>query len=438
MSEATIYALATGVGRAAIGVFRLSGSKVPDVVKAFAGNLPEPRRARLVSFRDPHSGAVLDRGLVLFFPAPASFTGEDAAEFHIHGGHAVAAAFVRAFETLPDLRAAEPGEFTRRAFLNGKLDLSAVEGIADLIEAETELQRRQALQHMSGALRDRALLWRSILLEASARLEGSIDFADEADVSGEFSEALRQLLDPLVEELERDLSGRAGERIRDGLTIMLAGPPNAGKSTLLNALARRDVAIVSPYPGTTRDLLEVRLDIEGVAVILLDTAGLRESIDPVEAIGIERAKQKSQSADLVLWLCEAGSPQVPDIALESHLEVWPITTKADLELGGQTKGSLSVSAQTGFNLDLLWTRLAAFTREKSGGGEPRLITRQRHREAFQRAAESLRRMLSDVERPVEFLAEDLRVAIRALESLVGGVDADDVLGEIFSRFCIGK
>jgi len=461
MMGRTIYAFASGMGRAAIGVFRLSGPQTAEAVKALTGSLPHPRVAHLTDFRGA-SGEVLDRGLVLWFPAPASFTGEDMAECQVHGGPAVVGAFVKAFADL-GLASAEPGEFTRRAFLNGKLDLSAVEGIADLIEAETEAQRRQAVSQMSGRLRERALQWRAALLEAAAGLEGLIDFADEADVSPEGVARLDGLLAPVLADLDAELSRRSGERIREGLKVVLAGRPNAGKSTLFNALAGREAAIVSPFAGTTRDLLEVRMEFSGIPVLLQDTAGLHETADPVETIGMARARATGKEADLVLWLAAPGEP----LACEEGFggaALWVIATKADLrpkkkatvlhrqhavagDLSQQQDGPsqdegfirhFSISAETGKGLADLLSALSTFAIATCGGSEPGLITRQRHREAFEKAASALRRITSDAQRPIEFLAEDLRLSIRALESLIGTVDAEDVLGEIFSRFCIGK
>lgn len=443
MTEDTIFAFASGVGRVAIGVFRLSGPKTGAVVEVLTGSLPPPRHAKLTNFVDPQSKDIIDQGLLLWFPGPASFTGEDAAEFHIHGGPAVQVAFAQAFGKIEGLRLAAPGEFTRRAFLNGKLDLSAAEGLADLIDAETEAQRRQAVRQMSGRLRDRTLAWRAVLLEAAALIEGEIDFSDEADVPKAVIGRLCDLLMPLLADLKKELSGRAAERIRDGLTIVIAGPPNAGKSTLLNALARRDVAIVSEHAGTTRDTIEVHLDIDGLPITLIDTAGLRESADPVEQIGMFRARERSKDADLVLWLSEAGAPAAPDPAL-AKAELWTLLTKSDLwpknkdkKIPGQ-KTTLSLSAATGVGLDQLVEKLGTFAKNVTLNGEAGLITRERHRQAFQTGAEALERILADLNRPIEFLAEDLRLAIQALESLVGGVDVEDILGEIFSRFCVGK
>ncbi|MGC2142117.1 MAG: tRNA uridine-5-carboxymethylaminomethyl(34) synthesis GTPase MnmE [Methylovirgula sp.] len=434
----TIYALASGQGRAAIAVLRLSGTNVRNIVASLVGKQPVPRRAHLATFKDPQSGAPLDRGLVLFFPGPASFTGEDCAEFHIHGGTAVVAAMIAALADFEKTRPAEAGEFTRRAFENGKLDLTEVEGLADLVDAETEAQRRQALRQAEGGLRHKAEAWRAALLEASALLEAEIDFAEEADVAPLARKKLAGILVPVRADLEAALAaGRAGERLRDGLAVVIAGPPNAGKSTLLNALARREAAIVSPLPGTTRDAIEVHLDLAGVPVTLIDTAGLRAAREVVEQIGIDRARAKAKAADLVLWLSEAGAPAPHEFP--SAASVWPILTKIDLQpVAAPPKGAIALSAATGENLDLLLHRLVDFARTAAGIGEPVLITRERHRKAFAAAAAALRRAEADIGGPVELLAEELRTAVRALEILIGRIDVENVLGEIFARFCIGK
>jgi tRNA modification GTPase len=434
----TIFALSSGYGRAGIAVLRLSGTGVRAILLSMLGRLPEPRRATLARFKDPGSGEMIDRGLALFFPAPASETGEDCAEFHCHGGPAVVTAMLRAFASFAAARLAEPGEFVRRAFENGKLDLTAVEGLADLVAAETEGQRRQALRQAEGALGRKVEGWRKALLEAAALLEADIDFADEGDVAAAASPQLQELLAPLAAELKAALAaGQAGERLRDGLMVVIAGPPNAGKSTLLNALARRDAAIVSAIPGTTRDAIEVHLDLAGLPVTLIDTAGLRPSEDPIETIGMSRTKAKAESADLILWLSEAAEPRPP--ALAGTAEIWPIFTKADLCVAPPdlAKG-LSLSAASGENLDLLTKQLTAFAQKATGQGEGALITSERHRRVLEMAAAALAHAQATPGGAPELLAEDLRCAIRALEALIGKIDVEAVLGEIFSRFCIGK
>jgi len=305
----TIFALSSGRPPAAIAVVRISGPRSGEALKALAGKIPEPRKAAFARLRDPQTKEPIDEALALWFPAPASETGEDVAELQLHGGRAVVAATLAALGKLEGLRPAEAGEFTRRAFENGKFDLTAVEGLADLVMAETEGQRRQALRQMQGALRERAESWRERLIRALALIEARIDFSDEADVP---EDLIRPAL-ALARELEGEIAaaladGKRGERLREGLVVAIAGPPNAGKSTLLNRIARREAAIVSPYAGTTRDVIEVHLDLEGWPVTLLDTAGIRDSDDPVEREGVRRARERAAGADLVLWVVDASEP----------------------------------------------------------------------------------------------------------------------------------
>ncbi|HXW70494.1 MAG TPA: tRNA uridine-5-carboxymethylaminomethyl(34) synthesis GTPase MnmE [Methylocella sp.] len=432
----TIFALASGVGRAAIAVVRLSGPKTRAIVMALAGALPEPRSAKLAMLRDPQCGEVIDKGLTLFFPSPESFTGEDYAEVQIHGGRAVAAALMAAL-TLAGARPAGPGEFTRRAVHNGKMDLAAAEGLADLIDAETEWQRRAALRQAEGVLGREAAIWRDALLRASALLAAEIDFPEEDGVPGNVRPALGGLLAPVLNALKSELaSAPAAERLREGVVIVIAGPPNAGKSTLLNRLAKRDAAIVSPIAGTTRDLIEVHFDLRGAPVTLIDTAGLRENADAIERIGIARAEDKAKSADLVLWLSDAADPVAPAVA---GAKVWPVFTKSDLvPLVKRPNGGLSISAATGENIDALVEKLASFAASIVSGGFSGLIARQRHRFSCEMAASAMERILANPEGPTELIAEDLRQAIAALKRLTGAIDVEDILEEIFSRFCIGK
>lgn len=436
----TIFAISSGAGRAAIAVLRLSGPTTASIVKAIAGRLPEPRAATLATFRDPASCEPVDAGLVLFFPAPRSFTGEDCAEFHVHGGRAVVLALFNAIAAGGAARPAEPGEFTRRALLNGKIDLSQVEAIGDIIEAETEWQRRQALRQMQGALGRQAARWRAALLEAATRIEAEIDFPEEANAPDTASLRVIDIVRPVLSSLRGELAAaRSAERIWEGVTIVIAGPPNAGKSSLLNALARRDVAIVSTQAGTTRDAIEVHLDLFGCAATLIDTAGLRESKDAIEQIGVARAVDRAQNADLILWLSEADHPMEPDERLGS-VEIWRVFTKSDLLTPSPplSDGALFVSAKTGRQLDVLLQRLGDWAGAASGGGHAGLITRDRHRVAIGGAADALQHIDANPDLPVEILAEDLRAALFALERLIGRVDVEDILGDIFSRFCIGK
>ena len=428
----TIFAVASGFGRAAIAVVRISGAGAAGVLDALAGGVPPPRRLVLRALREPETGETLDEGLVAWMPGPGSFTGEDQAELHIHGGLATRTALVRALSGLAGCRPALPGEFTRRAFLNGRMDLTRVEGLADLIDAETEAQRRQALRQLGGALGAKVESWRESLLQALALLEASLDFADEGDVPAGLEEDALARIRTVHAGIGAALDEPGGERLREGFAVVIAGPPNAGKSTLLNALARRDVAIVSPIPGTTRDPIEVRCDLDGLPVLFVDTAGLRDSEDPVEQAGVARARKRAADADLVLWLVPpegAGPP--PEGSILS------VATKADLRR--DATGELAVSAQTGLGMPDLLARIAGLAQEAIGRGDA-VVTRERHRRALRQAEEALGRGLALAAGggASEFVAEDLRLATRAIGQITGRVDVEDVLDRLFSSFCIGK
>jgi tRNA modification GTPase len=439
MQNDTIFAMATAPGRSAIAVCRISGPGTRDAIARIAGRVPAPRHAQLSPLRHPATRQVIDDGLVLFFPAPRSYTGEDCAELHIHGGIAVSRALIGAVGSL-GLRPAEPGEFTRRAFLNEKLDLTQAEGVADLVNAETEFQRGQALRQLEGHLSRQVEAWRRELIGLGAMVEAELDFSDEGDVAALMTGNIIADAIRLRTEMQRALrSARSGERIRDGLRIVIAGAPNAGKSTLLNALARRDVAIVSPYPGTTRDALEVRLDLGGYPMMMTDTAGLRDSNDLVERMGIDRALSQAEAADLVLWLVEPGSVAVMPPSFNGAGEVWTIATKCDIEAPAPGSARMAISAATGVGLDRLEHGLEQFAREKLEiGGEVPALTRERHRQALTIACEALDRIVSDAALPPEIIAEEIRVAQHAVGRIAGRVDVEEVLGEIFGRFCIGK
>ncbi|WID94356.1 tRNA uridine-5-carboxymethylaminomethyl(34) synthesis GTPase MnmE [Bosea vestrisii] len=429
----TIVALSSGSGRAGVAVVRVSGQRVRFALETIVGSVPEARRATYRALRDP-AGAIIDHGLVLFFPAPASFTGEDVAEFHIHGSRAVLSRLLSVLTALPEMRLAEAGEFTRRAFEARKLDLAAVEGLADLIDSETEWQRKQALRQMEGALGRAAGEWRNALIKAMTLLEAEIDFSDEGDVGGPLiADAVAEAQGVLGSLRSALGSFAAGERVREGFVVVLAGPPNAGKSSLLNALARRDVAIVSPVAGTTRDAIEVRLDLGGIPVVLVDTAGLRESSDAIEAEGVRRARQKAAHADLVLRL---RSPDSDPERADSEGGDLAVATMIDLG-GAARPGEIGVSAITGAGLPELIDVIAARL-SKLGQAEPALVTRERQRIAVAAAAAAIERAAMLPHEQPELIAEELRIAVRALERLIGKVDVEDVLDGLFSGFCIGK
>ncbi len=439
----TIYALASGRLPSAIAVVRLSGPQARVALEKLCGRLPVQRVATLATLRAGDREPI-DESVALWFPAPHSATGEDVAEFQVHGGRAVVAALFEAFAAIEGLRPAEPGEFTRRAFENGKLDLTEAEGLDDLIHADTDRQRRQALRHLKGLLGAKAEDWRRQIIEASALIEAGIDFSDEGDVQQELlAPALRRIA-ALKAEIAETLSfaGR-GERLRDGLIVAIAGPPNAGKSTLLNRLARREVAIVSPHAGTTRDVIEVHLDLDGYPVTLLDTAGMRDTDDPVEQEGVRRARERARHADLVLWLSDAtagDSDQPPAELPTTDAPVWIVRNKCDLAGGAanQRGARFAISAAQGEGLPELITALVEFARDYFGAGEAALVSRARHRDLLRATVEALGRAEAAAERGEELLAEELRIAIHSLGRLTGRVDVEDILDVIFREFCIGK
>ena len=449
----TIFALSSGRPPAAIAVVRISGPRACMALERVIGRVPEPRRASLARVRDPATGDVVDEGLALWFPGPNSETGEDMAELHVHGGRAAIAAVLGALAKLAGLRPAEAGEFTRRAFENGRMDLTAVEGLADLVAAETEAQRRQAYQHLKGLLGERAESWRQRLIEALALVEAGIDFSDEEDVPKDMMARSLELIRPLSEEISKAGAGR-GERLREGLRVAIAGPPNAGKSTLFNRLARRDAAIVSPFPGTTRDVLELHLDLGGYPVTMLDTAGIRETSDPVEREGVRRASERAAEADLVLWVLDATQPLGRDLPPQRGTSsapsatAWLVVNKIDLvsdvekrriESKFDKTGNVNlISSTTGPGVDELVNAIAGFA-DRFFTPEAALVARERQRAHLKETVRALR----DAQRAAEegreeIMAEQLRLASRALGKLLGRVDVEDVLDVIFRDFCIGK
>ncbi|GJD67937.1 tRNA uridine-5-carboxymethylaminomethyl(34) synthesis GTPase MnmE [Methylobacterium gnaphalii] len=434
----TIFAPASGFGRAAVSVIRISGPSCTSLLKAIGGTVPEPRRLSLRALRDPETREVLDRGLVVFMPAPATFTGEDMAELHLHGGVAVRHAVLGVLGRFPGCQAAGPGDFSRRAAFNGRLDLTQAEGIADLVDAETEAQRRQALRQLDGALGRQVEAWRSTAIDLYARTEAALDFADEGDVDEEGLEAgLAQDARALADSIRAALGdGRRGERLREGFFVVLAGPPNAGKSTLLNALAGREAAIVSAIPGTTRDAIEVRCDLGGLPVVLVDTAGLRETDDPVESEGIRRTRRRMEDADLVLHLSPAGEGVASEPVSARGLAVRTKIDLTDSRSGGDSAG-IGVCALSGAGLDALLEAIRAAA-ERSLGGSDALITRERHRTALTEACAHLDRVAGGAVAAPELVAEDLRLAVRALGTVVGHVGVEEMLDRLFAGFCIGK
>ncbi|GLK54902.1 tRNA modification GTPase [Methylopila capsulata] len=434
----TIAAISTAPGRAAIAVLRISGSAAGAVLDRIAGGRPEPRVASFRALRYPETGELLDRGLALWFPGPASATGEDAAELHLHGGRAVVAAVLEAVLAVEGVRAAEPGEFTRRAFLAGKLDLAETEGLADLIDAETQAQRRQAIRQSEGALSAIVDGWRDRLIAAMALVEAGIDFSDEDDVPAAARAQARSEIALLARDLDAALADTRAERLREGFRIAIVGAPNAGKSSLLNALARREAAIVADGPGTTRDVVEVHLDLDGYPAIVADTAGLRATDDAVEREGVRRATAQAADADLVLWLRDPASPDGMAAPLTGGA-LWTIASKADLTPALLEWADRSISTRTGAGLDDLVAALGEAARSGLGDDDHVGLTRARHRDAIRAAGVELRAALDQWEAlPDEFLAERLRRAATELGRIAGRVGVEDVLDRLFASFCIGK
>lgn len=441
--QPTIFALSSAPGRAGVAVIRVSGHAAGAAIDLMAGPKPKPRVAGGRAIRHPKTSEVIDRGVVLWLPAPKSFTGEDVVELQIHGGRAVTAAVLDGLSMIPNFRFAEPGEFARRAFENGKLDLAEVEGLSDLIDAETEAQRRQALLQATGTLSALYEGWRASLTEAIALVEAGLDFSDEADVSARTMADARAVIEVTVTAVNHHLEdGHRGEIVRDGFRVALLGAPNVGKSSLLNALARRDAAIVSAEAGTTRDVIEVRLDLAGFAVIISDTAGLRETTGELELEGIRRSLKTAREADLVIWLTDAATaetllpPELQDVADRTLLVLNKVDT---LSAGSLIPDDIvAISAKTGAGIGELTKRLGVIAAERVGSQVVPIITQDRHRQLLSKCAESLRAFLDGPAEDTELRAEDLRRAADALGRITGRVDVEDVLDHIFGRFCIGK
>ena len=446
--EQTIFALSSGRPPSAIAIVRVSGPQARAALASLAGKVPEPRLASRVLLRDAGREPI-DDAVVLWFPGPASATGEDVAEFHVHGGRAVLAALIAALSGFDNVRAAEPGEFTRRGFENGKLDLTEAEALDDLIHADTDRQRRQALRQLKGLLGERARDWRTRIIEASALIEAGIDFSDEGDIPAELIAPALARIRSLRGEIEEVFAAQGrSERLREGLVVAISGPPNVGKSTLINQLARREVAIVSPYAGTTRDVIEVQLDLDGYPVTVIDTAGIRETADPVEQEGVRRARRRAAEADLVLWMIDAehqGSGRAGDAP------VWVVRNKIDLDAAPGADGRLAVALRadgtgTGFEISAdrgdgvpeLVAALVDFARDYFGSREDSLIGRERQRQLLRDTVDSLERSISVMDRGEELAAEELRTAAHSLGRLLGRVDVEDVLDVIFREFCVGK
>ncbi len=444
----TIYALASGAGQAGVAVFRISGLLAGEILATLSQKpTPAPRKAVLRQIVDPEGGDVLDQALVLWFPGPASFTGEDVAEIHTHGSPALITALARACQTL-GARQAFPGEFTRRAYENGKLDLLQAEGLADLIEAETEAQRRQAVRQMEGALSTVYQDWREALKTCLVSLESSLDFPDEEDIPHNLHDRARPILLHLLEDMQKHLEeGKRGRSLRDGIRVTLIGAPNAGKSTLLNALTRREAALVSPMPGTTRDVIEVRLVVQGILVLLADTAGLRESEELIEKEGIRRALHHAEAADIRLALVD-GTCLETDVLrhlqegdillLNKSDQEWEQNPHQKLKNLRKDIHCLSLSALTGEGMEEFEDVLGKTVQARFALSEQPGLTRLRHAEAIKRAHSALERARHVLMQAPELAGEDVRLALRALEELIGHVGVEDILDRVFSQFCIGK
>jgi len=429
----TIFALASARGKAGVAVVRVSGTLAWDAVRSLAGSLPKPRQAGLRRLSDASCGQI-DDALIICFEEGASFTGEKVAELHLHGSVATISAVLQSLGAIDGLRLATPGEFTRRALENDCLNLTQVEGLGDLIDAETEAQRKQALRVLRGAIGERAEKWRNQLIRAAALLEATIDFVDD-EVPTDVNPEVKALLQDVLVDLDEEIEGSyLSERIRDGFEVAIVGAPNVGKSTLLNRLAGRDAAITSEIAGTTRDVVEVRMDLGGLPVTFLDTAGLRETEDAIEGLGIERAVARAKGADLRIFLVEKSMEEV------FHVDRRPqdilVRGKADLYRG---ISGLAVSGKTGQGIELLVEKVSQVFRDVAVNAGVTLNAR--HRESMKNASGSISKALNTLlenQIGTELIVDDIRQALRQLDSLIGRVDVEHILDELFSRFCLGK
>ncbi|MEP2942712.1 MAG: tRNA uridine-5-carboxymethylaminomethyl(34) synthesis GTPase MnmE [Hyphomicrobiales bacterium] len=443
MRDDTIYALSSGLLPSGVAIIRISGPQCRFVIETICKSELEPRKARYISFCDPQDGSIMDDGLVLWFPGPSSFTGEDVLELHCHGGRAVVDTILRALSSLVGLRMAERGEFTRQAFQNNKMDFVGVEGLADLIAAETQMQRKLAQLQTRG---DVSLIydgWRSRLIRARALIEAELDFPDEEDVPGSVSDQVWLEVKGLIDEMKAALQHvEVAERIREGISVVLAGAPNAGKSSLLNALAGRDVAIVSSQAGTTRDVIEVHLDLKGVPVRLWDTAGLRDSHDEVESMGIKKATERIDEADIIFFLDDINETESSSLNNEKSHATIKLGTKSDLasdeELNSiRQRYDILISTKTGAGIDILIETLAGMAKELVCDVDSLIAIRSRHREAIVSALDYIEESLSD-KKVLELRAEDLRLGADVLGRVTGRIDVEDMLDVVFREFCIGK
>lgn len=434
MDDGTIFALSSGALPSGVALIRLSGPSALSVAGALAGSVPRDRQASLKTLTDPETGEHLDEAVVLCFENPRSFTGEDVAELHCHGGRATVAAVLDCLSRQPGCRSAEAGEFSRRAFLNGRMDLTQLEGLSDLVAAETEQQRRLALDQSGGSLRSLYDQWRGEIIGLRALLEADFDFSDEEDVPGSVADSVLPKLAVLTRAMEGHLATqRQGAIIRDGFRVVLTGPPNAGKSTIFNGVAKRDIAIVTDIPGTTRDVLEAQLDVDGYLVRLFDTAGFRETEDPIELEGISRAIQIIQTADLVIHLDPIGTSIAPSVS-GAFGAVENVRTHSDFNTSRADGTSIDATTQDGIDIivDLISSHLGTMTQR-----EQAFPTRLRYREGIQTALNALTAAANE-QLPAELRAEDLRNASDAIGRLTGRIDVEDLLDVIFSEFCIGK